>query len=138
MMVYLDTSVVLRFLFRERNPIRVWGKWEKAYSSNLWRTEAFRTVDRLRLMGNLTDRDVADLAKEIQIVHETLVIVPLTETILVRAGESFPTIVGTLVALHLSTALSVQEVEKLDQFLTHDQRLGIAAQSLGFNVSGIP
>jgi len=136
-MVYLDTSVVLRFLFRERNPIRVWGKWEKAYSSNLWRTEAFRTVDRLRLMGNLTDRDVADLAKEIQIVHETLVIVPLTETILVRAGESFPTIVGTLDALHLSTALSVQEVEKLDQFLTHDQRLGIAAQSLGFNVSGI-
>jgi len=137
-MVYLDTSVVLRFLFRERNPIRVWGKWEKAYSSNLWRTEAFRTVDRLRLMGNLTDRDVADLAKEIQIVHETLVIVPLTETILVRAGESFPTIVGTLGALHLSTALSMQEVEKLDQFLTHDQRLGIAAQSLGFNVSGIP
>jgi predicted nucleic acid-binding protein len=49
MTVYVDTSVVLRVLLREPNPVRIWGQWNKAYSSALWRVEALRTVDRLRL-----------------------------------------------------------------------------------------
>jgi hypothetical protein len=49
MTVYIDISVILRILFRERNPVTVWGKWQKAFSSTLWRVEALRTVDRLRL-----------------------------------------------------------------------------------------
>lgn len=137
MIVYLDTSVVLRVLFHETHRLPLWGKWEKAYSSVLWRVESFRTVDRLRLAGQLTDEEVAHLRTEIQVVHETLFVVPLESTILQRAGESFPTVVGTLDAIHLSTALAVRESEPLDTFLTHDQQLGIGAQSLGFSVMGI-
>jgi len=137
MNVYLDTSIVLRILFGEPDPIEIWGKWDRALASNLWRVEAFRTVDRLRLSGNLTDSDVADLADNIRIVDETLWIYPLTEQILHRAGESFPTILGTLDALHLSTALAIREKETIDLFLTHDRQLGTAARSLGFAVMGI-
>jgi len=137
MIVYLDTSVVLRILFRERNPVRIWGKWTRAYSSSLWRTEAFRTVDRLRLAGDLSDRDVSELVSQIGIVHETLAVVPVTEAILRRASEAFPTVIGTLDALHLSSALAIREMESIDLFLTHDQQLGIAAQSLGFHVEGV-
>ena len=137
MNVYLDTSVVLRVFFSEPDPIRIWGKWDKAFSSNLWRVEAFRAVDRLRLSGNLTDNDVADLANNIRIVDETLWIQPLAESILKRASESFPTILGTLDALHLSSALAIRENEKIDMFLTHDLQLGTAARSLGFEVMGI-
>lgn len=137
MIVYLDTSVVLRVLFHEPHPVKGWGKWDKAYSSSLWRVEALRTVDRLRLSGDLADREVADLAGDIRTVHETLLIQPLDDSILQRASESFPTVAGTLDALHLATALAIREFDKLDLFLTHDLRQGTAARSLGFEVVGI-
>ena len=137
MTVYLDTSVSLRVLFHAPNPLKLWAKWDKAYSSSLWRVEALRTVDRLRLSGDLSDREVADLVRDIRIIHETLAIQPLNDSILERASESFPTVVGTLDALHLSTALAIREFEKLDLFLTHDFQLGTAARSVGFDVLGI-
>ena len=137
MTVYLDSSVILRILFREPNPVEVWGKWDSAFSSNLWRVEALRTVDRLRLAGDLSDEDVADLVREIRIVHETLAIYPLSERILQRASESFPTVVGTLDAIHLATALAIREVEPIDLLLTHDGQLATAARSVGFTVIGV-
>ena len=137
MTVYIDSSVILRILFREPNPVEVWGKWDSAFSSNLWRVEALRTVDRLRLAGDLSDEDVADLVREIRIVHETLAIYPLSERILQRASESFPTVVGTLDAIHLATALAIREVEPIDLLLTHDGQLGTAARSVGFTVIGV-
>jgi len=137
MIVYLDTSVVLRALFREADPVPGWGKWDKAYSSRLLRIEAFRTFDRLRLAGTLTDEEVAQLAKEIQIVYDTLFVMPLDDSILRRAADSFPTTLGTLDAIHLSTALAVRAFEAVDVLLTHDEQLAIAAQSLGFEVLGV-
>ena len=137
MTVYIDTSVILRILFREPNPVELWGKWEKAFSSNLWRVEALRNVDRLRLSGDLSDEEVADLVREIRIVHETLTIYPLTDRILQRASETFPTIVGTLDSIHLATALALREVEPIDLVLNHDSQLGTAARSVGFTVVGV-
>jgi len=136
MIVYLDSSVVLGILFGEANPVSIWKKWDKAYSSALWRIEALRTIDRLRLTHEITDTEVAALVREVQIVHETLAICPMDDKILQRAGETFPTVVGTLDAIHLSSALSIREVDNLDAILTHDQQLGTAARSLGFNVIG--
>ncbi len=137
MTVYIDTSVILRVLFREPNPVEVWGKWERAFSSNLWRVEALRTVDRLRLSGDLSDEDVADLVRDIRLVQETLATYPLLEKILQRAGESFPTVVGTLDAIHLATALAIREDEAIDLLLTHDGQLATAARSVGFTVVGV-
>lgn len=137
MTAYVDTSVILRILFREPNPVEVWSKWDRAFSSNLWRVEALRTVDRLRLSGDLSDEQVADLIRDIRVVYETLAIHPLTERILRRASETFPTVVGTLDAIHLATALAIREVEPVDLLLTHDVQLGTAARSLGFSVLGV-
>jgi predicted nucleic acid-binding protein len=136
MIVYLDTSIVLRVLFREPHPIDIWGKWDKAYSSALWRVEALRTVDRLRLLHEITDREVADLVRNVQIIHETFAIYPLDERVLQRASETFPTVVGTLDAIHLATAVSIREAQAIDLLLTHDSQLGTAARSLGFLVAG--
>jgi predicted nucleic acid-binding protein len=136
MTVYLDTSVVLRILFREPNPVTIWTKWDKAYSSSLWRVEALRTVDRLRLLHEISDREVADLVREVQAVHDTLAIHPLDERIMQRASETFPTVVGTLDAIHLATAIFIRETEEIDLLLTHDSQLGTAARSLGFKIMG--
>lgn len=136
MNVYLDTSVVLRVLFGEPNPIDFWGRWDRAYSSALWRIEALRTVDRLRLLHEITDVEVADLVQNIQATHETFAICPLDERILQRASETFPTVVGTLDAIHLATAISTRESVNVDFLLTHDSQLGTAARSVGFHVRG--
>jgi uncharacterized protein len=136
MIVYLDTSVVLRVLLHEPNPVEIWGQWNKAYSSALWRVESLRTVDRLRLGGEISDTEVAALVREIQIVYETLAIHPVTSSILQRASETFPTVVGTLDAIHLATALAIRESANLDLLLTHDSQLATAARSLGFEVMG--
>ena len=136
MIFYLDTSVVLRILFGEANPVSVWKKWKKAYSSALWQIEALRTIDRMRLTHEITDMEVAALVREVQIIHETLAICPMDDRILQRAGETFPTVVGTVDAIHLASALSIREIDNLDAVLTHDLQLATAARSLGFNVIG--
>jgi len=137
MTVYVDTSVVLRILFHEPNWVAIWGRWNKAYSSALWRVEALRTVDRLRLTHQISDTEVAQLVHDIQITHETFAIHPVTNQVLQRASETFPTVVGTLDAIQLAPALSIREIENVDLLLTHDSQLATAARSLGFEVMGI-
>jgi predicted nucleic acid-binding protein len=137
MRVYLDTSVVLRALFNEPGRVPEWGRWEEAYASAIWRVEAARAVDRLRLTNRLTDAQVATLRREIDLVRETLHEVPLTGALLAKAAGAFPTVVGTLDALHLATALAVHEREPLDAVLTHDEQQATAARGLGLAVSGV-
>jgi len=121
MIVYLDTSVVLRVLVGEPEPTDARGKWEKAYSSALWRVEALRTVDRLRLAHEITDTEVADLVRDVQTINDTLAIYPLNDRIMQRASETFPTVVGTFDATHLASAIFIREVQGVD--LTFDPRL---------------
>ena len=137
MKVYLDTSVILRRLLNEPNSVSNWGRWDAAYASSIWLIEAQRTVDRLRLEGRLCDEDVARLRDDLRKVHASLHIVPLSEDVLVRAGEAFPTTVGTLDAIHLASALAIRSSVQLDRFLTHDRRLAVAAASLDFAVEGV-
>ena len=115
MTVYLDTSVVLRVLFHEPDPAKVRGKWDKAYSSNLWRVEALRTVDRLRLSGDLSDGEVADLARDIRIVHETLSIQPLNVSILRASdGSAVPGDV-TVQTFNLTAQLKNVTLRRIDE-----------------------
>ena len=63
--------------------------------------------------------------------------VGLSRAVLNRAQQSFPTTLGTLDAIHLSTAVLWAERERVvPVILTHDQELGRAARSLGFDVLG--
>ena len=94
-------------------------------------------MDRLRLGHEISDTEVAALVRDIQITHESFAIHPVTSPVFQRASETCPTVVGTLDAILLATALSIREIEKLDLLLTHDSRLATAARSLGFEVMGI-
>jgi hypothetical protein len=49
--------------------------------------------------------------RDIRITHQTFAIYPVTNQILQRASEAFPTVVGTLDGIHLATALSIREIE---------------------------
>jgi predicted nucleic acid-binding protein len=137
MNVYLDSSVALRRLRREAAPIPHWGEWEHAYASVLLRLEVLRTIDRMRLHGILKDDQVADLISSAHAIFDALDFVPLSAPILSRAEQSFRTALGTLDALHLSTALWLGEAGGVAfTFLTHDGELALAARSVNFQVEG--
>lgn len=137
MNVYLDSSVALRRLRREAAPIAHWGEWEHAYASVLLRLEVLRTIDRMRLHGTLTDDQVVALISQSHDIFGAIDFVPLSAAILGRAEQSFRTALGTLDALHLSTALLLRETEGVVlTFLTHDTELAVAARSDNFPVDG--
>ena len=72
MTAYIDTSVVLRILLREPNPVEIWGQWNKAYSSALSDTCLPDNLARIKsprlgysgLIGDKLDLDMLkDLAQ---------------------------------------------------------------------------
>lgn len=140
MIVYLDSTVVLRQLLGTGNPWSEWGKWDKAYASVLLRTECCRAANRLRAEGKLTDEQRAKLGKWIESVCSCVTTVPLTDEILSRAAEPFPVNVGTLQGLHLATMLELKAARGISCALaTDDSGLLLAAESLGFeNALAVP
>jgi predicted nucleic acid-binding protein len=139
MTVYIDTSVVLRHLLRQPDPIPDWGAWDAAYTSVLCRAEFARTLDRLRLEGSMTDDQRAGAQEQFERFWSTLHRVRIGDEVLNRAEQSFPTVLGTLDAIHLASALLVQSraLAAFDLLLTHDTQLGRAARAVGFTVAGV-
>ena len=137
MKVYLDTSVIVRWMLDEPGALKDWGRWEESFTSEITVVEAHRTLDRLRLDGRLDDSEVARGVRLLGEVLNEVDAIGLNQPVLERASRSFPTVVGTLDALHLSSALLYREQRKEGLvFLTHDRRLSIAAQALGFETRG--
>jgi predicted nucleic acid-binding protein len=137
MSVYLDASIVLRKLQREAGSLASWGQWERAYSSELIRVDVSRAIDRNRLKGGLTDRDVTNLIDRAHAIFDGVEFVTLSRSVLNRAAQSFFTPLGTLDALHLATALRLVESIGIElTFLTHDTEFATAARSMDFKVEG--
>jgi len=137
MIVYMDTSVVLSRLLGQKNALEPWGGWDKVLTSVLTSVEFLRTIDRLRLENNIDDRERTELHGSFRVLWETMCRVPLAESILRRAAEPFPTVLGTLDALHLASALiGAQDLESPPCILTHDEQLARAASAMGFEVAG--
>lgn len=138
MTVYLDTTVVIRRLLKQRNAISDWGTWDAAYTSVLCRAEFSRTLDRLRLEGAITDGQRAAVQEQFDGFWESVHRVRLTEEVLERAGGPFPTVIGTLDAIHLASALLLHAGghARIDALLTHDEQLATAARAVGIRTEG--
>lgn len=138
MTIYLDTSAVLRALLGDGEPLPAWGAWDRAYSSELMGVEARRALDWLRLEQALDDESLADAHDALAATERAIGEIRLTAAVLRRAGQSMPTVVKTLDAIHLASALLF--AERRDPglvFGTHDTRQATAARALGFKVSGV-
>ena len=130
--------MVLRKVLRQPNALDSWGEWDAAFASVLLRIEYLRAVDRLRLEGYLSDDQVVVLHQELQLIEEAIHIVPLHARIIAQAARPFGTVLGTLDALHLATAMLLRErVGPQFVIVTHDRQLERAAQSSGFEVQGV-
>ena len=137
MIVYLDTSVVLRRLLEQRRQLQEWGKWTASYASELLGLEARRVIDRLRLDSLLDDNGVASAHQQLAQMEKSIGYIWLTRPVLQRASLPMPTSVRTLDAIHLASALLFRERRREDiVFGTHDDRQATAARALGFEVIG--
>lgn len=138
MTIYLDSSAVIRALTGDGDPLQEWGRWDRAYSSELMVVEVRRTIDRLRLERALDDEEVADAHHELSTADHMVSLIEITPEVLRRASQPMPTVVKTLDAIHLASALLFAERTNTDVlFGTHDRSQAIAARALGFEVVGV-
>lgn len=136
---YVDTSAILRVLFSEPGPAVTFGTGGRVVSSELLEVEAFRAVDRERLLGNLNDVQTAIKRKELVEMLAMLDLAPIDRAVIDRAKSSFAVNVRALDAIHVATAeiLTAESGGELLEFWTHDDRQSTAALSRGLTVFGI-
>ena len=133
MIVYLDTSVVLRALLAQPRRLSVWGQWEAAYSSELMGIECRRVIDRLRLEGLFDDEQLARTLERLIQIEKTIRRIRLARSIGHAASQTMPTVVKTLDAFHLVSAVAIRDRRHIEVlFATHDRQQATAARSLGF------
>jgi predicted nucleic acid-binding protein len=130
---------VLRLLFSEPGPTVSLAAGDHLASSQLVEVEAFRTVDRERLLGNLDDETTAIKRKELADLIAMLDLVPIDGAVIDRARSSFSVNVRALDAIHVATAeiLRAEAQGEPVEFWTHDGRQATAALSRGLTVRGV-
>ena len=138
MNAYVDSSIVLRVVLGESGALPAWRRLRRAISSQLVRIECLRTIDRARIQLGLDDEEVAERRAAVLDVLEGFDMIPLDAAVLNRAAEPFPTVLGSLDAIHLASALLARARVPDMRLATHDVELGTAARAVGFKVLGIP
>src|SRR6185437_9980218 len=111
MKAYIDSSIILRIIFGEKNSIEVEADIEYLIASEILKIECLRTIDRMRYELRLSDDDIAMRSELLYKLMRTVRFVKLAEPIVQRASQPFPIVIKTLDAIHLSTALVWQRNE---------------------------
>lgn len=138
MIAYVDSSVILRLVLGQAKPLETWPEIDGGVVSSLVEVECFRALDRLRLREAVTDGDMARWRERILRALDVFEVVEPSRDVLARASQPFPTSLGTLDAIHLSTALlwRAQSGESLT-LATHDAALALGARAFGLPVVGV-
>ncbi len=131
MTCYVDSSALLSFLFGVDRAFALAARSERLGSSRLLLVECARVIDRYRLEGKLDDQQVAFAREQVQTAASGLHILEITPAVLERAAQSFPTVLGTLDALHLASALEWRSAEPRLVLLTQDRQMATCARALG-------
>jgi|SRR5580658_2239291 predicted nucleic acid-binding protein len=131
---YIDSSVVLRKLLRERDAIADLSQW-RLFSSQLLDIEVRGTLQRYHFEGALGAQPFSRRLQEWYAFRDAIDLVSISSGILQRAAEPFPTLIKTLDAIHLATALAwTRQTDEPIVVLTHDRQFGIAASACGYAV----
>ncbi len=137
MIAYLDSSVILRLVLNEPNPLVEWPDVHHGVTSALAEVEVLRTIDRLRFLTPTIDPQALAGRREAAFrILEGLETVEITRVVLARAAQPLPTPLGTLDAIHLVSAMAWREQSETLLFATHDLALSAAARASGFEVIG--
>lgn len=134
--VYIDTSVVLAKLLKEPGGDVSWQKWDPVITSEVFNLEVSRALDRLRLLGRYSEGSLGELTRLFETTKAGLYEIPLTKQVLARASARFPTIISSLDAIHLTSALLWKEATgAMLTFMTNDDQQRKAAAACGLPVT---
>jgi hypothetical protein len=136
--VYVDSSIVLRHILNSDSALGVIGPSDIVGSSDLLVIECQRVLQRERMAGHLNDQQYAEAVGALDSIVERLFLIELGPAVKQRAAGSFPTVVGTLDAIHLASAILWGQGQHLTDLrvLTVDRQLAICARSVGLQVIG--
>lgn len=126
-LAYLDSSAIVKLAFAEPESCALKAFLAESHgtvSSILAKIELARVAQRLGQSHAAGDSPASILRR--------IAFLPLSDAIVIAAGELEPTILRTLDAIHLATALSVREA--LAGMVTYDRRLADAARRAGLTV----
>ena len=139
MKAYVDTSVLLRIVLDEPNPLIEWPQIQIGLTSVLLYVECCRALDRFARNGDITDEEYAVRLSEVDEMLAQMIVLPITPEVLRTASRRFGVRVDTLDAVHLATAedyRATHPAEDAPIFATHDTTLAAAARHIGFTVIG--
>ncbi|HOO70663.1 MAG TPA: hypothetical protein PK926_02800 [Spirochaetota bacterium] len=138
MICYIDSSVVLRNILGSDGAYNDFSQFKKVGSSEILSIECNRVLDRYRLEKILSDEQISKAKFELNQTIEGLYFIEISEKIKQRAASAFPTIIGTLDAIHLSSAILWRETEKTEKMFiaTHDKQMTACAIALNFTIIG--
>ena len=135
MIAFVDTSVVLRFVLEGDISLhQAFSATVTACSELLW-IESMRVAQRLRLDGSLSDQGLAEAVSRIADCYASFRVYLLDEEIKQAAAGPFPTVIGTLDALHLACARRAVKHYPGETLLvfSHDRQMNLCARALGFS-----
>jgi predicted nucleic acid-binding protein len=127
--IYIDSSIVLAYLLAETNaPASTF--WDAALVSS--RLLAYEVWNRLhaRSASQVQEGGARVLLSGIQLIA-------LSEPVLARALEPWPTRIRTLDALHLATVEYLRRHGEAVELASYDRRLLAAAHALAIPIAGL-
>ena len=126
-MIYIDSSVALAYLLAEsRAPSAAF--WSSGLvSSRLLEYEVWNRI-HIRRLGRSLREETRALTAGIELIE-------LSEPVLARALDPWPTTIRTLDALHLATVEHLRGQGGSVELASYDNRLIAAARALGISVA---
>jgi uncharacterized protein len=139
-MVYAESSVLVRIVAGQGQPLRDWESIETPFASALIEIETPRAIDRLRRAGEMSDADAVAAATRCREALRTFRLMDIDPAVRLRASGPFAVPIRSLDAIHLASALLWREANPNEELVmaTHDERLAKAAQAHGLSVIGWP
>lgn len=136
MRIYVDSSVLLRHILNADPVLETAGPSHVFGSSDLLIVECQRVLQRERMGGHLDDLQYAEAVGILDSIVERLFLIELGPAVKKRAAGSFPTVIGTLDAIHLASALLWEQTDPEAEFgvLTSDKQLALCVRSVGLRV----
>jgi predicted nucleic acid-binding protein len=134
---YVDSSVVLRHILNADPVLGRPSSSDEVGSSDLLTIECQWVLQRERMAGHLDDSGYSESVVLLDALLDRLSIIELGPAVKRLAAGPFPTVIGTLDAIHLASALLWKGSEAGSELviLTYDAKLALCARSLGVRVA---
>ena len=106
-------------------------------SSDLLIIECQRVLQRERLAAHIDDQQYAESVASLERIVGQLHLIEIGPAVKRRAAGPFPTVIGTLDAIHLASALLWADTEPENDpvILTLDKQLALCARALGLRIA---